>query len=137
MKGLKRQLINPASLARPSGYSYGLVTEGGRLLQLAGQTGMDASGRIVHPGDIVGQFGQALANLLCVVEAAGGDGGAIVKLNIFVTDKRAYRDNLKGVGEKYRSLMGKHYPPMTLVEVKSLFDDDAMIEIEGVAVLGD
>ena len=133
---VKRQVINPVSLAPPSGYSYGLVTEGGCLLQLAGQTGMDASGRIVHPGDIVGQFGQALANLLCVVEAAGGDGGAIVKLNIFVTDKRAYRDNLKGVGEKYRSLMGKHYPPMTLVEVKSLFDDDAMIEIEGMAVLG-
>ena len=133
---VKRQVINPVSLAPPSGYSYGLVTDGGRLLQLAGQTGMDASGRIVHPGDIVGQFGQALANLLCVVEAAGGDGAAIVKLNIFVTDKRAYRNNLKGVGEKYRSLMGKHYPPMTLVEVKSLFDDSALIEIEGVAVLG-
>ena len=133
---VKRQVINPVSLAPPSGYSYGLVTEGGRLLQLAGQTGMDASGRSVHPGDIVGQFGQALANLLCVVEAAGGDGAAIVKLNIFVTDKRAYRNNLKGVGDKYRSLMGKHYPPMTLVEVKSLFDDAALIEIEGVAVLG-
>ena len=134
---VKRQVINPVSLAPPSGYSYGLVTEGGRLLQLAGQTGMDASGCIVHPGDIVGQFGQALANLLCVVETAGGDGAAIVKLNIFVTDKRAYRNNLRGVGEKYRSLMGKHYPPMTLVEVKSLFDDAALIEIEGVAVLGD
>ena len=134
---VKRQVINPVSLAPPSGYSYGLVTEGGRLLQLAGQTGMDASGRLVHPGDIVGQFGQALANLLCVVEAAGGDGAAIVKLNIFVTDKHAYRNNLKDVGEKYRSLMGKHYPPITLVEVKSLFDDAALIEIEGVAVLGD
>ena len=133
---VKRQVINPVSLAPPSGYSYGLVTDGGRLLQLAGPTGMDASGRIVHPGDLVGQFGQALANLLCVVEAAGGDGAAIVKLNIFVTDKRAYRNNLKGVGEKYRFLMGKHYPPMTLVEVKSLFDDAALIEIEGVAVLG-
>ena len=133
---VKRQVINPVSLAPPSGYSYGLVTDGGRLLQLAGQTGMDASGRIVHPGDIVGQFGQALANLLCVVEAAGGDGAAIVKLNIFVTDKRAYRNSLKGVGEKYRFLMGKHYPPMTLVEVKSLYDDAALIEIEGVAVLG-
>ena len=133
---VKRQVINPVSLAPPSGYCYGLVTEGGRLLQLAGQTGMDASGRILHPGDIVGQFGQALANLLCVVEAAGGDGAAIVKLNIFVTDKHAYRNNLKGVGEKYRSLMGKHYPPITLVEVKSLFDEAALIEIEGVAVLG-
>ncbi len=132
---MKRQVVNPASLARPSGYAYGLATESGRLLQLAGQTGMDVSGRIKHPGDIVAQFGQALANILCVVEAAGGDGSSIVKLTIFVTDKRSYRVNLQRVGEKYRALMGKHYPPMTLVEVKSLFDDDAMIEIEGVAVL--
>ncbi len=132
---MKRQVINPASLARPSGYSYGLATEGGRLLQLAGQTGMDASGRIKHPGDIVAQFEQALANVLCVVEAAGGDVSSIVKLTIFVTDKRSYRDNLQRVGEKYRALMGKYYPPMTLVEVQSVFDDDARIEIEGVAVL--
>lgn len=132
---MKRQVINPASLAPPSGYVYGLATEGGRVLHLAGQTSMDASGRIVFRGDIVAQFGQALANILCVVEAAGGDGSAIVKLTIFVIDKRGYRENLRRVGEKYRSLMGKHYPPMTLVEVKSLFDDEAMVEIEGVAVL--
>ena len=135
MAELTREIIQPAGLARPSGYSYGVVTDGGRLLHLAGQTGMDASGRIVHPGDIVAQFGLALENLRLVVAAAGGEMSAIVKLTIFVTDKVAYRDNLERVGVRYRSVMGSHYPAMTLVEVKSLFDDTALVEIEGVAVL--
>ena len=135
MAELTREIIQPAGLARPSGYSYGVVTDGGRLLHLAGQTGMDASGRIVHPGDIVAQFGLALENLRLVVAAAGGEMSAIVKLTIFVTDKVAYRDNLERVGVRYRSVMGSHYPAMTLVEVKSLFDDAALVEIEGVAVL--
>ena len=135
MAELTREIIQPDGLARPSGYSYGVVTDGGRLLHLAGQTGMDASGRIVHPGDIVAQFGLALENLKLVVVAAGGEMSAIVKLTIFVTDKVAYRDNLVRVGVRYRSVMGSHYPAMTLVEVKSLFDDAALVEIEGVAVL--
>ena len=135
MAELTREIIQPTGLARPSGYSYGVVTDGGRLLHLAGQTGMDASGRIVHPGDIVAQFGLALENLKLVVVAAGGEMSAIVKLTIFVTDKVAYRDNLERVGVRYRSVMGSHYPAMTLVEVKSLFDDAALVEIEGVAVL--
>ena len=135
MAELTREIIQPAGLARPSGYSYGVVTDGGRLLHLAGQTGMDATGRIVHPGDIVAQFGLALENLKLVVAAAGGEMSAIVKLTIFVTDKVAYRDNLERVGVRYRSVMGSHYPAMTLVEVKSLFDDAALVEIEGVAVL--
>ena len=135
MAELTREIIQPAGLARPSGYSYGVVTDGGRLLHLAGQTGMDASGRIVHPGDIVAQFGLALENLKLVVAAAGGEMSAIVKFTIFVTDKVAYRDNLERVGVRYRSVMGNHYPAMTLVEVKSLFDDAALVEIEGVAVL--
>ena len=135
MAELTREIIQPAGLARSSGYSYGVVTDGGRLLHLAGQTGMDATGRIVHPGDIVAQFGLALENLKLVVVAAGGGMSAIVKLTIFVTDKVAYRDNLERVGVRYRSVMGNHYPAMTLVEVKSLFDDAALVEIEGVAVL--
>ena len=135
MAELTREIIQPAGLARPSGYSYGVVTDGGRLQHLAGQTGMDASGRSVHPGDIVAQFGLALENFRLVVVAAGGEMSAIVKLTIFVTDKVAYRDNLERVGVRYRSVMGNHYPAMTLVEVKSLFDDAALVEIEVVAVL--
>jgi enamine deaminase RidA (YjgF/YER057c/UK114 family) len=127
-------MVNPPVFARPSGYSNGVLTSGGRLLFLAGQTGMDETGRIASPGDLVAQFRQALANLKIVVEEAGGGMTDIVKLTIFVTDKTAYRANLKSIGEVYRSFFGRYYPAMTLVEVKSLFDDAALIEIEGTAV---
>ena len=102
---------------------------------LAGQTGMDAAGRIAEPGDLVAQFRQALANLQAVVAEAGGEMSDIVKLTIFVTDKAAYKANLKPIGEAYRSFFGRYYPAMTLVEVKSLFDDEALVEIEGMAML--
>ena len=128
-------IINPAALARPSGYSHGILTQGGRLLFLAGQTGMGATGAIAHPGDIVGQFGQALANLKAVVEEAGGAMTDIVQLTIFVTDKAAYTGSLEPLGAVYRSVFGRYYPAMTLVEVKSLFDDAALIEMAGIAVV--
>jgi len=130
-------ILNPASLAKPIGYANGLLTTGGRLLFLAGQTGMDASGQIAAPNDLVAQFQQALANLQAVVTEAGGTMTDIVKLTLYVTDKRAYRDQLKPIGEVYRSVFGRYYPAMTLVEVKSLFDDLALIEVEGLAVLPD
>ena len=134
---MSKSIVNPASLAKPSGYSNGLVITGGRLLVLAGQTGMDATGRIVAPGDLIAQFTQALANLRAVVEEAGGAMTDTVKLNLFVTDKNLYKANLKPIGQAYRAVFGKHYPAMTLVEVKSLFDDEALIEIEGWAVIGE
>ncbi len=127
-------IVNPQSLARPSGYSHGIAASG-RLLCLAGQTGMDASGRITAPGDLVAQIRQALSNLKAVLDEAGGQPSDVVKLTLFVTDKRAYRAQLKSIGEAYRAIFGRNYPAMTLVEVKSLFDDDALVEIEGLAVL--
>jgi enamine deaminase RidA (YjgF/YER057c/UK114 family) len=128
------ELINPPSLVKPSGYAHGVVARG-RLLALAGQTGMDATGRIGAPGDLVAQFRQALANLRAVVSAAGGQVTDIVKLTLFVTDKRAYRANLTPLGAAYREVFGRYYPAMTLVEVRGLFDDEALVEIEGLACL--
>ncbi|MBM4422351.1 MAG: RidA family protein [Chloroflexi bacterium] len=133
---MPKTIVNPSSLAKPSGYSNGFMIDGGRLLVLAGQTGMDVTGRIASPGDIVAQFRQALSNLQAVIAEAGGAMTDIVKLNIFVTERDAYKTNLKPIGEVYRSFFGRHYPAMTLVEVKRLFDDEAMIEIEGWAVIG-
>jgi enamine deaminase RidA (YjgF/YER057c/UK114 family) len=131
---MSKTIVNPASLVKPSGYAYGVLS-GGRLLFLAGQTGMDAAGRIAAPGNLVAQFRQALANLKTVLDEAGGQVSDVVKLTLFVTDKRAYRAQLKPIGEAYRAFFGRYYPAMTLVEVKSLFDDNALIEIEGIAML--
>ncbi len=134
---MPKTIINPIALAKPSGYAHGIVTQGGRLLFLAGQTGMDQTGSIATPNGIVAQFTQALNNIKAVIEEAGGEMTDIVKLNLFVTDKAAYQANLKPIGASYRNFFGRYYPAMTLVEVKSLFDPEALIEIEGIAVLND
>ncbi len=130
-----KQIINPSELAKPRGFSHGIVVEGGRLLMLAGQDASDAEGRIVAPGDLVAQYEQVIKNLKAVVEEAGGELQDVVKLNIYVTDCAVYRAQLKPLGEVYRSYFGRHYPAMALFEVKGLFNPDAMIEIEGVAHL--
>ncbi len=134
---MEKTILNPARLPKPAGYAHGICTQGGRLVFLAGQTGSDVAGQMAAPGDLPIQFAQALSNLKAVVEEAGGQTTDIVKLTLFVTDKAAYRANLRPIGEAYRSIFGRYYPAMTLVEVKSLFDDGALVEIEGLAVIGD
>jgi enamine deaminase RidA (YjgF/YER057c/UK114 family) len=134
---MSKTLVSPKTLPPPSGYTPGVLTSGGRLLFLAGQSGMDASGAIAAPGDMVAQFSQALANLQAVVVEAGGQMTDIVKLTFFVTDKATYRAQLEPIGAAYRAVFGRYYPAITLVEVRSLYDDQALIEIEGIAVLPD
>jgi len=130
-----KTIVNPTTLAKPSGFSHGIVSEGGRLLFLAGQPGVDAAGKVVAPGDLVAQFAQAIANLKVVVESASGTPGDIVKLTIYVLHKDDFVNNLKAIGEAYGAVFGRYYPAMTLVEVRALFDDDALIEIDGMAVI--
>ena len=128
--------INPASLAQPKGYTHGVKARGASdLLFLGGQVAWDKDGRLVGENDIVAQFDKALENLLIVVRDSGGKAENIVKLNIYVTDKAAYLSGMRGAGQAYRKHMGKHFPAMTLVEVKSLYESGAMVEIEGLAVL--
>src|SRR5947199_9232541 len=92
---MAKTLINPPALARPSGFSHGILVTGGRLLFVAGQTASDAEGRIVAPGDLVAQYRQVLHNLQTVVEAAGGQMQDIAKITIFVRDRDDYRSHLK------------------------------------------
>lgn len=127
-------VINPETLAEPSGYSNGLLFEGGKLLFVAGQIGWDLDRRIVSD-DFPEQFAQALANVLAVVRAAGGSAENIARLLIFVTDKKEYMTGLRDIGAAYRQLMGKHFPAMSLVEVSALVEDLAKVEIEAIAVI--
>jgi enamine deaminase RidA (YjgF/YER057c/UK114 family) len=127
------QPINPSTLASPRGYSHGIVAQG-RVLFVAGQIGWDAQGRLVADS-FAAQFDQALANILTVVGEAGGDATSIGRFTIFVVDKTEYLRALKAVGEAYRTRMGCHYPAMTLIEVKSLLEDGAKVEIEATAVI--
>ena len=127
--------INPESLGKPSGYANGLLTTPGvRLLFIAGQIGWDESQKLVSD-DFVEQFDRALKNVLTVVLEAGGSPGGIARLVIYVTDKEEYRARRREIGVRWREQMGSNYPTMTLVEVKSLLEDGAKVEIEGIAVL--
>lgn len=128
-------LINPDSLGKPSGYSHGLVADAqGKLLFIAGQIAWNEQQKIVSD-DFVEQFDRALANVVTVLSAAGGKPEHIVRLVIYVTDKIAYRERTREVGERYRKHLGKHFPAMVLVQVAGLLDDAAKVEIEGMAVL--
>ena len=129
------KFINPASLGRPRGYANGVVAPpGSALLFIAGQIGWDEEQRIVS-ADFVAQFERALANVLAVVREAGGTPGQIARLVVYVTDREEYRARQSEIGASWRKLMGRHFPAMALVEVKALLEDDAKVEIEGIAVL--
>ncbi len=132
---MEKSIINPEALARPRGFSHGVVTTGGRLLFLAGQVGSDGQGRIIAPGDVVAQYEQVLRNLKSVVEAAGGQMQDIVKMTIFVRDRDDYLAHLKQLGVVHRAFFGTYYPAMALFEVSRFFQDEVLVEIEGLAVL--
>lgn len=132
---MEKEFVNPPGLARPVGFNHGILVTGGRLLFLAGQDASDANSRIVAPRDIVGQYEQVLRNLKAVVEAAGGVMQDIVKLNIFVRDRDTYLFRLKQLGNVHKAYFGAYYPTMALFEIKRFFQEEALIEIEGIAVI--
>jgi enamine deaminase RidA (YjgF/YER057c/UK114 family) len=125
--------VNPDSLARPRGFSHGMKGQG-ELLFVAGQIGWDREGRIVSD-DFVAQFAQALDNILAVVRAAGGAPESVARMVVYVTDKREYQGRSKDLREAWRLRLGGHYPAMALVEVKSLLEDQAKVEIEATAIV--
>lgn len=130
-------IISPPSLAPPHGFSHGITTRGGRVLWLAGQNGTDVQGRITAPGDLVAQTDQTLANVLAVVAAAGGVPADVVRLNLFVVDVAAYRAARRELAAVWRKHFDRYYPAMTLLGVAGFFDPEAMVEIDGIAVIAD
>ena len=127
--------INPEALGAPKGYSNGMLVRGDcDLLFVAGQIAWNAQQRFdsLRFGD---QFRQALRNVLTVVSEAGGAASDIVRLTMYVVDKREYLADIREVGAAYRESMGRHYPAMALVEVRALLENDAKIEIEATAAL--
>jgi enamine deaminase RidA (YjgF/YER057c/UK114 family) len=132
---MEKTIINPPILARPVGFSHGILVTGGRLLFLAGQTGSNAEGQIMAPGDLVAQYEQTLRNLQTVVEAAGGKMQDITKLNIFIRDTVDYLAHLKPLGIVHRSFFGTYYPAMALFGVSRFFQNETLVEIEGFAVI--
>jgi len=123
------EIINPEAFgARPSGWSHGMLAEkGGRILFVAGQ--------IAPVGDFVAQWGGALGRVMEVVRSAGGRPESVGRMIVYLAGRSAYLANLTPLGEVHRKHMGRHYPAMAVVEVKSLIDSKALVEIEAVAIL--
>ena len=128
-------LINPAGLESPNGYTHMAKITGGSIVHIAGQAPFDAAGQVVGKGDFVAQFAQVMGNLKTAVESAGGRASQYAVLTIYVTDLEAYWNNKKPLGTAYLAVFGKHFPAITLVEVKRLYHPDCMLEISGIAVI--
>ena len=127
---MKYEIVNPDALGRPRGWSNGMLApEGGRVLFVAGQIGVEGGTALAA------QFQAALANVAAVVEEAGGTVADVGRLTIYVTDMEAYRGSLPEVGAAYRAVFGKHFPAMALVAVTELVDPRAVVEVEATAVI--
>jgi enamine deaminase RidA (YjgF/YER057c/UK114 family) len=125
--------VDPDSLPRPSGFSHAVVGTG-TTVHLAGQTALDRSGAVVGDG-VVEQFEQALSNLLTALAAAGGTPGDLASLTVYVVDMEDYRAHSRQVGQVWKRLVGTDYPAMAGIGVARLWDAEALVEVQGVAVL--
>jgi enamine deaminase RidA (YjgF/YER057c/UK114 family) len=130
--------VNPAALMRPAGFSHAIEVQGGKTLYLSGQVALDRDGKPVGGADLAAQFRQVCENLRAILAERGGQMEDVVKLTIYVLSKAEYKAKLREIGAVYREYFGKHFPAMTLVEVKGLYDEDkgCVIEVDGVAVIG-
>ena len=127
------RVITPATLAKPSGFAHGVLA--GDTLHISGQTAMDAEGRIV-PGGIVEQFRRAFGNVLDTLAEAGGRPEHLVSVTIYLTDVEDYQANGREIGRIWRELAGIHYPAMAGIGITRLWQPEALIEIQAIAVLG-
>ena len=129
------QILHPANWKKASGYANGMLSSG-RTVWVGGQIGWTGD-QVFEAKDLAGQTRQALANIVAVLAEAGGRPEHVVRMTWFITDKQEYLANLKGIGEAYRAVMGKHFPAMTMVQVVALIEDEAKVEIEATAVIPD
>ena len=126
--------INPPELAPPVGFSHAVVAEGSTIVLLAGQTALNVEG-VIEGVTIVEQFEKVLTSLLTALSAAGGTPDQLATLTIYAVDPVDYRNHAPDIGRIWKRLVGRDFPAMTLVGVTRLYDDAALLEIEGIAIL--
>ena len=128
------EVLLPQGWAPPIGYANGVAVATGRIVFIAGQVGWDAQQQF-HSADLVPQFEQALTNVLAVLAAAGGRPEHICRMTAYCCDKPAYLAARPALGRIWRTLMGKHFPAMSMIFVSDLLDHPAKIELEATAVV--
>ena len=127
------KFLLPEGWESPKGYSQGVVAEG-RQIFISGQIGWDENS-IFQTDDFAEQAGQALRNIISILAEADASAEHITRLTWFITDKQEYFDSLKSLGKIFREEVGRHFPAMSVVEVSSLMEDRAKVEIEATAVI--
>ncbi|RDS67184.1 RidA family protein [Streptomyces sp. M7] len=126
--------VNPPDLSPPTGFSHAVVATGSRVVFLAGQTALDTDGKVTGE-TLPEQFERALGNLLTALAAAGGTPADLARVTVYATDVADYRDRAPELGRVWRRLAGRDYPAMAVVEVVRLWDERALVELDGFAVL--
>ncbi|MFH9470717.1 RidA family protein [Streptomyces clavifer] len=126
--------INPTELAPPTGFSHAVAANGGRLVFLAGQTALDGDGKVVG-ATLPEQFETALGNLLAALRAAGGSPAALARVTVYATDVADYRSHAPELGRIWHRLAGREYPAMAVIGAVRLWDEQALVELDGIAVL--
>ncbi|MEU6465171.1 RidA family protein [Streptomyces sp. NPDC046976] len=131
---MSTERVNPPELAPATGFSHAVVATGSKVVFLAGQTALDADGKIT--GDTLAeQFERALGNLLTALRAAGGTPADLARVTVYATDVAAYRAQARELGRLWRTAAGRDYPAMAVVQVVRLWDETALVELDGFAVL--
>lgn len=128
------QVLQPRNWQPPVGYANGISVAAGRIVFVAGQVGWNADQQF-ESEDLVPQFRQALENILAVLAEAGGKPEHVCRLTAFCIDKPAYLAGRRELGRIWKSLMGNHYPAMSMIFVADLLDTPAKIELEATAVI--
>ncbi|GAA2329605.1 RidA family protein [Streptomyces kunmingensis] len=126
--------LNPPELSPPTGFSHAVVATGSRLVLLAGQTSLDADGKITGT-TLPEQFERALANLLTALRHAGGTPADLARVTVYTTDVPDYRAHVRELGRIWRESAGRDYPAMAVIGVSRLWDEQALVELDGTAVL--
>ncbi|MFC9250456.1 RidA family protein [Amycolatopsis thailandensis] len=129
----RMERINPPGLGRPSGFSHA-VAASGRFVFLAGQTALNEENRIVGDG-VVEQFERALSNLLTALRAAGGEPADLCSVTIYIVDMDDYKAHGREIGAVWKRLAGSEYPAMAGIGVSRLWDVEALVEVQGFAVV--
>jgi enamine deaminase RidA (YjgF/YER057c/UK114 family) len=132
---MSTKTLQPAEWPRPKGYANGMAARG-QMIFISGQIGWDSNGQFISD-DLTGQTAQALRNIVRVLKEAQAEPRHLVRLTWYVLSRDAYVREARDIGAAYREILGKHFPAMSVVEVRGLVEQRALVEIEATAVIPD
>ena len=128
------RVLQPPGWALPIGYANGISVPAGRMVFVAGTVGWDADQKF-QSEELVPQFEQALKNIIAILAEAGAKPAHICRLTAFCIDKPAYFAGRRELGRIWKSLIGNHFPAMSMIFVADLLDAPAKIELEATAII--